>query len=155
MIGHINISHIRNKFEVLSNSIRGNLDSNTNLLMLSKTKISPTFPTNQFCYWGICLSMWPLHVPLHVASPITFDRNVRRGRTLLYIREDISARLLTISLPKHFERFFIKLNLCEKKIFRCCSLNSAKCNVSSRIFGRTVNKHMPSNEIFELLETLI
>ena len=103
----------------------------------------------------------PLDVASPCASPCGLSNNVwqkrKKRKNSVYIRKDISARLPTISLPKHFERFFIKLNLCEKKIFRCCSYNFAKCNVSSplNIVGRTLNKHMPSKDIFELLETLI
>ena len=42
MTGHININSIRNKFEMLPNSIKGNLD----ILMISKTKLDSTFPSN-------------------------------------------------------------------------------------------------------------
>ena len=37
MIGHININSIRNKFEMLSNSIKGNLD----ILMIFENKVRP------------------------------------------------------------------------------------------------------------------
>ena len=52
MIGHIKINHIRNTFETLSNSIKSNLDINTNILMLSETKLDSAFPTNQFAIEG-------------------------------------------------------------------------------------------------------
>ena len=42
------------------------------------------------------------------AAPIRFDRNGRGGGILLYIREDIQARLLITSLPKGFEGLFIE-----------------------------------------------
>ena len=45
------------------------------------------------------------------AAPIRFDRNSRGGGILLYMRKDIPARLLTTSLPKDFEGFFVELNL--------------------------------------------
>ena len=45
------------------------------------------------------------------AAPIRFDINSRGGGILLYMREDIPAKLLTISLPKDFEGFFLELNL--------------------------------------------
>ena len=50
------------------------------------------------------------------AAPIRSDRNGRGGGTILYIREDIPARLLTTSLPKNFDRVFVELNLRKKKI---------------------------------------
>ena len=91
MIGHININSIRNKFEMLSNSIKGHLD----ILMISETKLDSTFPSNQFTIEGY-------------AAPIRFDRNGRGGIIILYIREDIPARLLKTSLPKDFEGFFVE-----------------------------------------------
>ena len=80
MIGHININSIRNKFEMLSNSIKDNLD----ILMISETKLDSTFPSHQFTIKGY-------------AAPIRFDRNGRGGGISLCIREDIPARLLTTS----------------------------------------------------------
>ena len=59
------------------------------------------------------------------AAPIRSDRNGRGGGTILYIREDIPARLLTTSLPKDFEGCFVELNLRKKKILMCCSHNHA------------------------------
>ena len=44
MIGHININSIRCKSEMLSNSIKYNLD----ILMISETMLDLTFPFNQF-----------------------------------------------------------------------------------------------------------
>ena len=43
------------------------------------------------------------------------------------MRKDIPARLITISLPKYFERFFIKLKLCQKKML--CDV----CTILQRI----------------------
>ena len=60
MTGYININSIRNKFEMLSNSIKGNLD----ILMICETKLGSTFPSNQFKTEGY-------------AVPIRFDRNGR------------------------------------------------------------------------------
>ena len=104
MTGHININSIRTKFEMLSNSIKGNLD----ILMISETKLDSIFPSNQFTVGGY-------------AAPIRFNRNDSGGGAILYIWEDIPARLLTTSLPKNFEGFCVELNLCKKKILMCCS----------------------------------
>ena len=62
--------------------------------MISETKLDSTFPSNQFTIEGY-------------AAPIRFDRNCRGGGILLYIREDIPARLLTTSLPKDFQEFLL------------------------------------------------
>ena len=104
MIGHININSSRNKFKMLSNSIKDNL----HILMISETKLGSTFPSDKFTIEGY-------------AAPKIFDRNSRGGGILLYIREDIPVRLPTTSLPKDFEEFFVELNLRKKKILMCCS----------------------------------
>ena len=155
MIGHIYINSIRNKFETLSNSIKGNL----NILMISKTKLDlwldSTFPSNQFTIEGYSL------FTSHYSAPIRFNRNCRGGGILLYIREDIPARLLTTSLPEDFEGFFVELNLREKKILMCCSYNPAKSNISTHlsIVGRSLDSYMSSYDIFlvigDLIQTLV
>ena len=67
MIDHMNINSIRNIFEMLSNSMKGNLD----ILMISKIKLDSTFQSSQYTIEG------------H-AAPIRFDRN-DRGRGILRI----------------------------------------------------------------------
>ena len=98
---------------MLSNSIKGNLDK----LNVSKTRLKTTFPSNQFTIE-------------EYSAPIRFDRNCRGGGILLYIREDIPARLLTSSLPEGFEGFSVELNLNKKKILMSCLYNPAKSNMS-------------------------
>ena len=139
MIGHININSIRNKFEMLSNSIKGNLD----ILMISETKLDSTFPSNQFTIEGY-------------AAPIRFDRNGRGGGIILYIREDIPDRLLKLSLPKDFEGFFVELNLRKNKTLMCCSYNPAKGNISSHlsIVGRSLDSYMSSYDNFSVIGDL-
>ena len=88
--------------------------------MISETKLDSTFPSNQFTVKGY-------------AVPIRFDRNGRGGGIILYIREDIPARLLTTALPKNLEGPFVQLNLREKKTLMCCSYNPAKSNISSHL----------------------
>ena len=94
MIGHININSFWNKFEMLWNSIKDNLD----ILLLSEPKLDSKLPSNQFSIEGY-------------AAPLRFDRNSRRGRILLYIREDIQTWLPATCLAKHFKGFFVELNL--------------------------------------------
>ena len=94
---------------MLSNSIKGNLD----ILMVSTTKLDSAFPSNQFNIEG-----YP--------TPIRFNRNGRGGGIILYIWDDIPARLLTTSLHKDFKGLFVELNLCKKKILMCCSYNPAR-----------------------------
>ena len=133
MINHINTNSIRNKFETLPNSIKGNLD----ILMISRTKLGSTFPSNQFTTEGY-------------AAPIRFDRNGKGGGILVYIREGIPARLLTTSLPNDFEGFFLELNLRKKKMLMCCSYSTAKSNISSHlsIVGRSLDSYISSYDQF-------
>ena len=118
---------------MLSNSIKRNLD----ILMISETKLDQTFSSNQFIIEGY-------------TTPIRFERNCRGGRILLYIREDIPARLLTISLPKDFEGSLVKSNLRKKDVLMCCSYNPAKSNISSHLslIGRSVDSYMFSYDNF-------
>ena len=129
MIGHVNINYIRNKFELLLGSIKGNLD----ILMISETKLGSTFSSNQFT------------IEVY-AAPTRFDGNVRGGLILLNIREAILARLLATSLPKDFERFFDELNLRKKRILMCFSCNPTESKISSHlsIVGRPLDSHTPS-----------
>ena len=105
--------------------------------MTSETKLVSTFPSNQFTIEGY-------------AAPIRLDSNGRGGGIILYIREDIPARLLITSLPKDFEGFFIELNLRKKKILMCCSYNPAKSDMSSHvsIVGRSLDSYMSSYDNF-------
>ena len=114
---------------MLSNSIKVNLD----ILIISEKELDSTFPSNQFTIEG------------YVAS-IRFDRSGSGGRILLYIREDIPARLLTTSFLKDLEGFFVELNLHKKKILMCCSYNPAKSNISYHlsIVGRSLDSYMSS-----------
>ena len=150
MIGHIYINSIRNKFEMLSNNIKGNLD----ILMLSKTKLGlwldSTFPSNQFTIEGYSL------FTSHYSAPIRFNRNCRGGGIFLYIREDIPARLLTTFVPEDFEGFFVELNLRKKKILMCCSYNPAKSNISTHlsIVGRSLDSYMSSYDNFLVIGDL-
>ena len=139
MIDHISLNSIRNKLEMLSNSIKGNFD----ILMISETKLDSTFPSNQFTIEGY-------------AGPIRFGRSGREGGILLYIRDDIPARVLITSLPRDLERFFVELNLRSKKILMCCSYSPAKNNTSSHlsIVGRLFDSYMSSFDNFLVIGDL-
>ena len=69
VFAHLNINSIRNKFELLSEQVRGNVD----VLMVSETKIDDNFPI------GIFLT--------HGSSPACrLDRDSKGGGVMLYIR---------------------------------------------------------------------
>ena len=57
---------MRDKFEMLSNSMKGNLDT----LIISQTELNSTFPSTQFTIEGY-------------AAPIRFEGNGKGGGILL------------------------------------------------------------------------
>ena len=63
IFAHININSIRNKFDMLTDLIRGNID----ILLISETKIDETFLSSQFSIPGF-------------STPYRMDRTVRGGR---------------------------------------------------------------------------
>ena len=92
MVGHLNINSIRSKFDFLAHQVKGNMD----ILMISETKLDESFPVGQFLMDGYS-------VPYH------FDRDGDGGGILLYIREDIPSKLLSIN--GNIEGFFVEINL--------------------------------------------
>ena len=93
IFGHLNINSLRNKFDILSEQVKGSID----IFMVSKTKLDGSFPEGQFLIEGF-------------HSPFRFDRNRNGGGILLYVREDIPAKLLSHDFPSA-ESFFIEINL--------------------------------------------
>ena len=63
LIGHLNINSIRNKFDMLVDLVKDNLD----VILLSETKIDASFPDSQFIIQG--------YSPAH-----RLDRTARRWR---------------------------------------------------------------------------
>ena len=87
-----------NKFESVVKDIGSNVDS----LMLSETKLDHSFSKGQFLIKGF-------------GDPFRIDGNSNAGRILFYVREDISAKLVSVeTLPT--ESIFIVSNLQKKMI---------------------------------------
>ena len=53
IISEININSIRNKIELLSEAVLGNID----ILMVSETKIDMSFPTSQFVIQNLAVPL--------------------------------------------------------------------------------------------------
>ena len=123
LIGHLNFNSIRNKFEVFTTLLKGNLD----IILLSETKIDDSFPTNQFLLDGY-------------STPYRLDRNCNGGGLLLYVREDIPSKKIKFVFPDPtFEGLFIEINLNKKKWLLGGSYNYHKSNIS---------KHLESISLF-------
>ena len=80
VLGHLNITSIRNKFETLKIIIDHSID----ILLISEIKLDDSFLKAQFLI--VCFS-----------APFRFDRNSKGGAILLYIGEDILSKILTYS----------------------------------------------------------
>ena len=94
----LNINSIRNKFIMLADLVRGNVD----VLFICETKIDQTFPSSQFVIPGF-------------TTPYRLDRTGRGGGIMLYIREDIPSRRIPSELSASLERCFVEINLYKKK----------------------------------------
>ena len=110
VISHININSIGNKFELLAEAVMGNVD----ILMVTDTRTDKSFPTSQFILPGLTLSY-------------RFDRTKDGGGILVYIREDISSKLLNISyVVSNTECLGIEVNLQKVKWLVIFSFNPHK-----------------------------
>ena len=116
----LNINSLRTKFESLVNIINNNID----ILMISETKLDPSFPTGQFHIHGF-------------SEPYRFGRNSSGGEILLYIREDIPSKLILTKMT--IEGFFVEINLRKKRWLLCSSYNPKK-TFDIRTFERNWQK---------------
>ena len=73
---------------LLAHQVKGNID----IVMISETKLDESFPSSQFFLRGYSV-------------PFRFNRNGNGGDILLYIKDDIPSKLL--SMNKNIERFFV------------------------------------------------
>ena len=100
IIGQLNINSLRNKFELLAEVIKGNLD----ILIITETKLDHTFPEKQFLIPGY-------------RKPYRRDRNRYGGGVMIYVREDIPCDILMKhSTPKNIEAIFLEINLRKNKL---------------------------------------
>ena len=79
IIGQLHINSLRNKFDCLVQKITGNVD----ILMVSETKLDNSFPVGQFLIDGY-------------GPPIRLDRDIHGGGLMLFVRDDIPCKLLSL-----------------------------------------------------------
>ena len=115
IFGQLNINSLRNKFDMVSELIKGFVD----IFMISETKLDDSFPEGQFFLDGY-------------HTPFRFDRNGNGGGILLYVREDIPAKAIHCDFPTS-ESFFVEINLHKKKWLTNCSYNPRKNNIDSHL----------------------
>ena len=117
IIGHLNINSIRNKFDIMKPML---LDD-TDIFMVTETKLDDSFPVSQFNVEGF-------------STPFRLDRNKNGGGIILYIRSYIIASKLTsFTFPNDIEAFFIEINLKGNKWLICCSYNPNRTFVSNHL----------------------
>ena len=112
---HIKINSIRNKFDILVKQITNNVD----VLMISETKLDNSFTEGQFLIPGY-------------SSPYRFDRNCRGGGIILYVREDIPSKLLSVE-NRPIEGFYLEINLRKKKWLLCGTYNPHRNNIGNHL----------------------
>ena len=99
--------------------------------MVSETKLDSSSPQAQFGIKG--------YAPL-----FRYDKNSHGGGILLFIREDIPTKIISITPLKDFEGIFVELNFRKKKILLCCSYNPHKNLISNHlsILGKILDTQM-------------
>ena len=85
---------------MLSSMVKDSID----ILMVSETKLDSSFPQAQFRMEGY-------------APPFRYDRESHGGGILLFIREDIPTKIISITPLKDFEGIFVELNFRKKKFY--------------------------------------
>ena len=113
ILAHLNINSIRNKFDCLSEQVKGNID----ILLISEAKIDDRFPVAQFIIDGF-------------SPPYRLDRNCHGGGLMLVVRKDILSNLPVIE-KKPIESFFIEIKLRNSKWFINCSYNPHKNSIAT------------------------
>ena len=82
---------------------------------MSETKLGKSFSKAQFLIKGFI-------------EPYRLDRNSRGSRIMLFIRADISSKLLPVE-KKSFEACYVGANLRKIKWLLCCSYNPNQNNI--------------------------
>ena len=105
------------------------INKNIDVLLISETKIDPSFPSVQFHLEGY-------------ATQYRLDRNANGGGILLYKREDIPSKLLNSDLS--IEGFFVEIRLRKKTWLICSSYNPKKNLLANHLncIGRNLDSQL-------------
>ena len=104
IIGSLNINSIRYKFDQLKFLVQDHND----ILILQETKIDQSFPSSKFLIDGY-------------NPPFRRDRNSMGGGILVYIKENIPAKVLKIT--ESIEGIFIEMRFKNDKWLLFCTYN--------------------------------
>ena len=108
--GHLNINSLRNKSDQLTEMVKDFVD----IFLKSESKLHDSFPEGQFIIDGY-------------HGPFRFDQRGNGGGLLLYVREDIPAKVLHSDFPAA-ESFYPEIILHKKRWLINCSYNPHKNN---------------------------
>ena len=87
-------------------------------MVISETKLDVSFPNGQFKIPGYALAC-------------RLDRNLFDGGIMVFIREDVPSRVL--SLNKSIDSLFVELNFRKKRWLLCCTYNPNRNNISNHL----------------------
>ena len=105
--------------------------------MISETKLDEIFPSSQFFLDGYSV-------------PFRLDRNENGGVILLYIRDDLPSKLLSIN--QNIEGFFVEINLRNKKKWLLSySYNPTKMKISNHLADLSKNTDLYLTKYDQLL----
>ena len=105
VLAHFNIKSLRNKFDILTNKVSGNVD----VMVISETKLDDSFPESQFKIPGY-------------SSPFRLDWDKNGGGIMVFVQEDITAKFLLFE-DKPIEALFIELYFRKEKWLLSYSFN--------------------------------
>ena len=127
IIAHININSIRNKIEMLKETIT----DKTYILLISETKLDSSFPVNQFSIDGF-------------SPPYRLDRNADGGGIMLYVREDIPSKPLSNNdIDSEIKNLFVEINLPSKKWLICGTYNPRTSYIKNhlQLLSQSLNQY--------------
>ena len=127
IIAHLNINSSRNIFEFLVEFIGSKVD----ILMISETKIDESFPLGQFKVNGF-------------NAPFRLDRNINGGGIMLFVREDIPAKLIASETPP-VEGLYVEVKLRKQKWLISCSYNPNKSMICQHMEALAKNMDLYSS----------
>ena len=113
-----------------------------NILVLTETKIDPSFQNQQFHIEGFCL-------------PYRLERNKHGGGVLVYIRGDIPSKILKKTfLLDDIEGIFIELNLRKYKWLLCATyhLPNKKDNYFFNHLGKAIDIYHQTYDKYLLID---
>ena len=103
IIATLNVNSLVSKFDELKVIGQGIFD----ILIINETKLDASFPVNQFFINGF-------------STPYRLDRNRNGGGIIIYVREDITSKMLTKhKFPDDIEALFVEINFRKCKWLLC------------------------------------